>query len=82
MRILKRLWNSSLTEVEKAVEVPQKPQEEEDLMQDYEAWKREILENAAKAQKATAEWLQLPDCCVLQRDSVSTTSALELCLDF
>ncbi|XP_032984189.1 origin recognition complex subunit 6 isoform X1 [Rhinolophus ferrumequinum] len=42
-------------EVEKAVEVPQKPQEDEDLMQDYEAWKREILENAAKAQKATAE---------------------------
>lgn len=42
-------------EGDKAIEVPQKPQEDEDLMQDYEEWKREILENAAKAQKATAE---------------------------
>lgn len=42
-------------EVEKAVEVPQKPQEDEDLMQDYEEWKRKILENAAKAQQATTE---------------------------
>ncbi|XP_003416389.2 origin recognition complex subunit 6 isoform X1 [Loxodonta africana] len=42
-------------ETEKTVEIPPKPQKDEDLTQDYEEWKRNILENAAKAQKATAE---------------------------
>ncbi|XP_023382458.1 origin recognition complex subunit 6-like [Pteropus vampyrus] len=42
-------------EREKVVEIPHKPQKDEDLTQDYEEWKRKILENAAKAQAATAE---------------------------
>ncbi|XP_058383720.1 origin recognition complex subunit 6 [Diceros bicornis minor] len=42
-------------EIEKVVEIPHKPQKDEDLTQDYEEWKRKILENAAKAQKAPAE---------------------------
>ncbi|XP_037672403.1 origin recognition complex subunit 6 isoform X2 [Choloepus didactylus] len=42
-------------EIEKVVEIPHKLQKDEDLTQDYEEWKRKILENAAKAQKATAE---------------------------
>ncbi|KAK2084889.1 Origin of replication complex subunit 6 [Saguinus oedipus] len=39
----------------KVEEMPHKPQKDEDLTQDYEEWKRKILENAANAQKATAE---------------------------
>ncbi|XP_003819838.4 origin recognition complex subunit 6 [Pan paniscus] len=42
-------------EMEKVEEMPHKPQKYEDLTQDYEEWKRKILENAASAQKATAE---------------------------
>ncbi|KAL4685977.1 hypothetical protein H8959_001574 [Pygathrix nigripes] len=42
-------------EMEKVEEMPHKPQKDEDLTQDYEEWKRKILENAANAQKATAE---------------------------
>ncbi|XP_039736718.1 origin recognition complex subunit 6 [Pteropus medius] len=42
-------------EREKVVEIPHKPRKDEDLTQDYEEWKRKILENAAKAQAATAE---------------------------
>ncbi|XP_003792565.1 origin recognition complex subunit 6 [Otolemur garnettii] len=42
-------------EIEKEVEIPHKPQKDEDLTQDYEEWKRKILENAAYVQKATAE---------------------------
>ncbi|ELK15348.1 origin recognition complex subunit 6 [Pteropus alecto] len=42
-------------EREKVVEIPHKPQKDEDQTQDYEEWKRKILENAAKAQAATAE---------------------------
>ncbi|XP_058296940.1 origin recognition complex subunit 6 isoform X2 [Hylobates moloch] len=41
--------------MEKVEEMPHKPQKDEDLTQDYEEWKRKILENAASAQKATAE---------------------------
>ncbi|KAL2762502.1 origin recognition complex subunit 6 [Daubentonia madagascariensis] len=42
-------------EIEQVVEIPPKLQKDEDLTQDYEEWKRKILENAANAQKATAE---------------------------
>ncbi|XP_011372047.1 origin recognition complex subunit 6 [Pteropus vampyrus] len=42
-------------EREKVVEIPHKPRKDEDLTQDYEEWKRKILENAAKAQAATVE---------------------------
>ncbi|XP_014723476.3 origin recognition complex subunit 6 [Equus asinus] len=42
-------------ETEKVVEIPHKPQKDEDLTQDYEEWKRKILENAARARKAPAE---------------------------
>lgn len=42
-------------EMKKVEEMPHKPQKDEDLTQDYEEWKRKILENAANAQKATAE---------------------------
>ncbi|XP_053438063.1 origin recognition complex subunit 6 isoform X2 [Nycticebus coucang] len=41
--------------IEKKVELPHKPQKDEDLTQDYEEWKRKILENAANVQKATTE---------------------------
>lgn len=44
-----------LTEREKVVEIPHEPQKDEDLAQEYEEWKRRILENAAKAQVATAQ---------------------------
>ncbi|XP_055477036.1 origin recognition complex subunit 6 isoform X1 [Psammomys obesus] len=37
------------------IETPQKPPKDEDLTQDYEEWKRKILENATKAQTATAK---------------------------
>ncbi|XP_021076488.1 origin recognition complex subunit 6 [Mus pahari] len=37
------------------IETPHKLPKDEDLTQDYEEWKRKILENAAKAQTATAE---------------------------
>lgn len=40
---------------EKIVETSHKPQKDEDVTQDYEEWKRKILENAAIAQKAIAE---------------------------
>ena len=42
-------------ETENIVEIPHKSQKDEDVTQDYEEWKRKILENAAKAQKATTE---------------------------
>ncbi|XP_072823396.1 origin recognition complex subunit 6 isoform X2 [Vicugna pacos] len=42
-------------EIEAVVEIPHKPQNDDDLTQDYEEWKRRILENAVKAQKATSE---------------------------
>uniref|UniRef100_A0A2K5BWF9 Origin recognition complex subunit 6 n=1 Tax=Aotus nancymaae TaxID=37293 RepID=A0A2K5BWF9_AOTNA len=45
----------SVVEECKVEEMPHKPQKDEDLTQDYEEWKRKILENAANAQKATAE---------------------------
>ncbi|XP_076988423.1 origin recognition complex subunit 6 isoform X2 [Tamandua tetradactyla] len=41
--------------IEKVVEIPHKLQKDEDLTLDYEEWKRKILENAAKTQKAVAE---------------------------
>nr|XP_012298589.1 origin recognition complex subunit 6 [Aotus nancymaae] len=44
-----------IDKMEKVEEMPHKPQKDEDLTQDYEEWKRKILENAANAQKATAE---------------------------
>ncbi|XP_031196506.1 origin recognition complex subunit 6 isoform X2 [Mastomys coucha] len=37
------------------IETPHKLPKDEDLTQDYEEWKRKILENAAKAQTATVE---------------------------
>ncbi|XP_040591221.1 origin recognition complex subunit 6 isoform X2 [Mesocricetus auratus] len=42
-------------ELEEVIETPSKPAKDEGLTQDYEEWKRMILENAAKAQTATAE---------------------------
>ncbi|XP_015344263.1 origin recognition complex subunit 6 [Marmota marmota marmota] len=42
-------------EIEKVVEIPHTSQKDEDLTQDYEEWKRKILENAVKAQKTTAK---------------------------
>ncbi|XP_045149718.1 origin recognition complex subunit 6 isoform X3 [Echinops telfairi] len=42
-------------EIEKIVEIPHKLRKDNDLIQDYEEWKKKILENAAKAQGATAE---------------------------
>ncbi|XP_006872637.1 PREDICTED: origin recognition complex subunit 6 [Chrysochloris asiatica] len=42
-------------EIQKIIEVPCKLQKDEDLTQDYEEWKRKILENAAKTQEATTE---------------------------
>ncbi|XP_060144328.1 origin recognition complex subunit 6 isoform X2 [Globicephala melas] len=51
----KTVVEPSATEIENVVEIPHKPQKDEDLTQDYEQWKRKILENAAKAQKATTE---------------------------
>ncbi|XP_011922964.1 origin recognition complex subunit 6 isoform X2 [Macaca thibetana thibetana] len=44
-----------IDKMKKVEEMPHKPQKDEDLTQDYEEWKRKILENAANAQKATAE---------------------------
>lgn len=41
-------------EIDKVVEITHKPQKDEDMTQDYEEWKRKILENAAK-QKTAAE---------------------------
>ncbi|XP_038543545.1 origin recognition complex subunit 6 isoform X3 [Canis lupus familiaris] len=51
----KTMAETPARETEKIVESPCKLQKDEDLTQDYEEWKRKILENAAKAQKATAE---------------------------
>lgn len=41
--------------MENVVETLHKPQKGEDLTQDYEEWKRNILENAARAQKAATQ---------------------------
>ncbi|XP_057567907.1 origin recognition complex subunit 6 [Hippopotamus amphibius kiboko] len=51
----KTMVEPSVKEIENVVEIPHKPQKDEDLTQDYEEWKRKILENAAKAQQATTE---------------------------
>ncbi|XP_025275801.3 origin recognition complex subunit 6 isoform X2 [Canis lupus dingo] len=51
----KTMAETPARETEKIVESLCKLQKDEDLTQDYEEWKRKILENAAKAQKATAE---------------------------
>ncbi|XP_007455017.1 PREDICTED: origin recognition complex subunit 6-like [Lipotes vexillifer] len=51
----KTVVEPSATEIENVVEIPHKPQKDEDLTQDNEQWKRKILENAAKALKATTE---------------------------
>ncbi|EGW02014.1 origin recognition complex subunit 6 [Cricetulus griseus] len=42
-------------ELKEVIETPHKPRKDEGLTQDYEEWKRKILENAAKAQTAIAE---------------------------
>ncbi|KAM6161345.1 origin recognition complex subunit 6 [Erethizon dorsatum] len=42
-------------EIKKVEEIPHKPQKDADVTQDYEEWKRKILENATSAQKTTAE---------------------------
>lgn len=42
-------------EIKKVEETPHKSQKDNDMTQDYEEWKRKILENAASAQKTTAE---------------------------
>ncbi|KAG8510064.1 Origin recognition complex subunit 6 [Galemys pyrenaicus] len=42
-------------EIEKVVEISHKPQKDDDVTQDYEEWKRKILENAARTQKTTAK---------------------------
>ncbi|XP_055268836.1 origin recognition complex subunit 6 isoform X2 [Moschus berezovskii] len=51
----KTLIEPSAKEVENVVETLHKPQNDEDLTQDYEEWKRKILENAARAQKASTQ---------------------------
>ncbi|XP_036876666.1 origin recognition complex subunit 6 isoform X2 [Manis javanica] len=56
------------------VEIPHELHRDEDLTQDYEEWKRKILENAAKIQNGTTEKLQLPDCHVPEDDSTSASS--------
>ncbi|KAM6223726.1 origin recognition complex subunit 6 [Rhynchocyon petersi] len=61
-------------EIEKTLENPYKLQEDEDKTQDYEEWKRKILENAAKAQKAAKEGFQHPDVRALQTSSTSVNS--------
>ncbi|XP_070307463.1 origin recognition complex subunit 6 isoform X3 [Odocoileus virginianus] len=44
-----------IDKIENAVETLHKPQKDEDLTQDYEEWKRKILENAARAQKSATQ---------------------------
>ncbi|XP_007539562.2 origin recognition complex subunit 6 isoform X2 [Erinaceus europaeus] len=51
----KRATELPTKEIEKVIEMPHKTQKGEDVTQDYEEWKRKILENAAKAQKAKGE---------------------------
>ncbi|KAM5262827.1 origin recognition complex subunit 6 [Ctenodactylus gundi] len=51
----KSMVDLQVNEIEKVVDIPQKLQKDEDLTQDYEEWKRKILENAANAQKTTTE---------------------------
>ncbi|XP_069868001.1 origin recognition complex subunit 6 isoform X2 [Dipodomys merriami] len=51
----KKMVEPPATEIEKVEDIQRKLQKDEDLTQDYEEWKRKILENAAKAQKTTAE---------------------------
>ncbi|XP_074149396.1 origin recognition complex subunit 6 [Sminthopsis crassicaudata] len=47
----KIIIEQSKKEIEDEAESPCKPQQSEDSKQDYEEWKRKILENATKAQK-------------------------------
>ncbi|XP_043843540.1 origin recognition complex subunit 6 isoform X1 [Dromiciops gliroides] len=47
----KMIVEHSKKEIEDKAESPCKPQQSEDLKQDYEEWKRKILENATKAQE-------------------------------
>lgn len=51
----KTVIEPSAKEIENVVETLHKPQKDEDLTQDYEEWKRNILENAARAQKAATQ---------------------------
>ncbi|XP_048211646.1 origin recognition complex subunit 6 isoform X2 [Perognathus longimembris pacificus] len=51
----KKMVEPPAKEIEKVEEIQHKLQIDEDLTPDYEEWKRKILENAAKAQKTTAE---------------------------
>nr|XP_020765875.1 origin recognition complex subunit 6 [Odocoileus virginianus texanus] len=51
----KTVTEPSAKEIENAVETLHKPQKDEDLTQDYEEWKRKILENAARAQKSATQ---------------------------
>ena len=51
----KTVIEPSAKEIENAVETLHKPQKDEDLTQDYEEWKRKILENAARAQKSATQ---------------------------
>ncbi|XP_013007403.1 origin recognition complex subunit 6 isoform X2 [Cavia porcellus] len=51
----KTVVKSLAMERKKVEEIPHKPQKDEDVTQDYEEWKRKILENATSAQKTTAE---------------------------
>ncbi|OWK16277.1 ORC6 [Cervus elaphus hippelaphus] len=44
-----------IDKIENAVETLHKPQKDEDLTQDYEEWKRKILENASRAQKSATQ---------------------------
>ncbi|XP_005393032.1 PREDICTED: origin recognition complex subunit 6 isoform X2 [Chinchilla lanigera] len=56
LRKKKRTVIESLAEeIKKVEEIPHKRQKDEDVTQDYEEWKRKILENATSAQKTTAE---------------------------
>nr|XP_045010048.1 origin recognition complex subunit 6 isoform X2 [Jaculus jaculus] len=51
----KKLLVEAPAEVLNGVEIQHKPQSDEDLTQDYEEWKRKILENAAIAQKTAVK---------------------------
>ncbi|XP_058136058.1 origin recognition complex subunit 6 [Dasypus novemcinctus] len=55
LKKMKTVVEPTTKEIEKVAKIPHKLQKDEDLSQDYEEWKRKILENAAKAQKATAD---------------------------
>lgn len=69
----RRQWLNFQQGKQNVVEIPHKTQKDEDQTQDYEEWKRKILENAAKARKTTTEWFQFPDYLVLKTNCICHT---------